>query len=91
MNFEFGDLMKSPVRPPAPEIPRAEQLERERQMIFHSYQSGGVPHEDPPHSGPVDPSDICVLNERGAHLRLGRRCPHGLIGADFETVTQVDF
>lgn len=88
MNFELGDLMKSPVRPPAPEVPRAEVLEYERQMLFHSHRSGEVPHaqED---SGPVDPANVCVLDDRGGHRKLGQHCPHGLVGGDFETVTEI--
>jgi hypothetical protein len=91
MNFELGDLCKSSVRPPVPEIPRAELLERERQGIFHSHRSGEVPHANLPDSGPVAQDDICVLDERGGHRKLGRNCPHGLIGADFDTVTDVLF
>lgn len=89
MNFELGELMKSPVRPPVPEVPRAEQLEYERQMLFHSHRSGEVPHGALPENGPVDPANVCVLDDRGGHRRLGQKCPHGLVGGDFETVTEI--
>lgn len=102
MNFELEELCQSPVRPPVPEVPRAEQLARERQMVFHSHRAGQVPHGAPPNpvrdhqpipgqdSGPVHAADVCVLDERGGHRKLGMRCPHGLRDADFVTVTQVD-
>lgn len=32
---------------------------------------------------------MCRLDERGAHLRVSKWCPHGLLTADFETVTEV--
>lgn len=89
MNFDLDELCRSPVRPPVPEIPRAEQLARERQNIFHSYRSGEVPHANLPDSGPVQQADVCVLDERGGHRKLGMHCPHGLRQADFETVTEV--
>lgn len=91
MNFEHDELCRSPVRPPVPEMPRAEVLARERQMVFHSHRSGEVPHANLPDSGPVNPGDVCLLDERGGHRRLGAHCPHGLIGADFDTVTDVLF
>lgn len=90
MNFELGDLCRPSVRPPVPEVPRAEQLERERQMIFHSHRAGEVSHANLPDSGPVNPGEVCVLDERGGHRRLGANCPHGLVGADFDTVTVID-
>jgi hypothetical protein len=100
MNSDIDDLAVPSVRPPVPEVPRAEQLAHERQMIFHGHQSGQVPRSAPnPYrqrqdlpgmdSGPVHAAEVCVLDERGGHRRLGRNCPHGLLGADFETVTDV--
>jgi hypothetical protein len=80
-------------RPPAPEVPLAVRQEQERQRIFHSYSPGTalrgpvnpargsqpIPGEG---SGPVFHGDVCVLDERGGHRRMGMRCPHQLGWSD---------
>jgi len=62
----------------------------ERQQVFHSHQPGGVQHGPPPDSGPVNRADICVLDERGGHRKLGMRCPH-FKDFDPDAVTEVRF
>jgi len=98
-NRDFNELVDV-LRPPAPEIPRAEQLERERLGIFYSHEPGTALHapENParefqPDNGPVEPipmgrAAVCVLDERGGHVRLGENCPH-FEGYDRDTVTEV--
>jgi hypothetical protein len=100
-NADFGDYARPSARPPAPEIPRAEQLAHERQQLFHGHRSGQVPHSEPGNSsrqfqplpgegtGPVQAADVCVLDDRGGHRRIGQRCPHGLRDGDFKTVTEI--
>ena len=101
-NRDFSELVTA-LRPPAPEVPRAQQLEYQRQQIFHSHQPGMVPRgpeNDAREFRALEPVDApalrggaetCVLDERGGHLRLGRNCPHGLTGFDPNEVLTVDF
>lgn len=86
-NREFNELI-SVVRPPAPEVPRAEQLARQRQQVFHAHEPRSVQRgpanperEFQPvatQTGPasVDRAEVCVLDERGGHVQLGMHCPH---------------
>jgi len=86
-NNEFHEVVQI-VRPPAPELPRAEQLAAERQKTFHSHEPVQV-QPGPPNPGreftPVPPepvparmdrAGVCVLDERGGHQVLGVQCPH---------------
>jgi len=100
-NNEFNELVQV-VRPPAPEVPTAERLARERQGIFYSHEPREAlrgpespAREFKPDSGPgacipMGRSAVCVLDERGGHLKLGERCPH-FADYDGETVTQITF
>lgn len=76
--------------PPPKELPPAEKARRNQQAVFHSeavergrqvgYQATATEAEG-----------ICVLDERGNHKRVSPYCPHGLLDADFETVTVIEF
>jgi hypothetical protein len=99
MTFPYPGQM---VRPPAPELPPAERLRRERQEIFRSYVPGQVQHGVPPDPrrqhqpaspdiiGPVEKPEVCVLDERGGHRQLGYRCPH-FAGFNRDEVIEVSF
>jgi len=100
-NRDFNELVAI-VRPPAPEIPPAVRQERERQGIFHSHEPGQAPRgpesdarefkpdRDAMHPVHMDRAEVCVLDERGGHLRLGQHCPH-FKGYDKDEVTEVTF
>jgi hypothetical protein len=64
-------------RPPAPEAPLEVRQWQERQAIFHAYEGGTVQHE-PLNSGPIARGEVCEMDERGGHRRLGMHCPHNL-------------
>lgn len=81
MNGDSVDAAVVQPRTPAPEIPPEVRQWQERQQIFHSYETGTVQHE-PLNSGPIGKGDICVLDERGGHRRIGQHCPHGLGWSD---------
>jgi hypothetical protein len=88
-NRDFSELVQM-VRPPVPEMPTAERLARERQQIFHSHQPGQIQHATPLDSGPVERQDVCILDERGGHRKLGWRCPH-FAEFDRDEVIEVKF
>ena len=76
--------------PPAKETPPAVREWRERQQIFH-----GEAAERGRHVGyqatAADNTNICVLDEHSNHKRVSKNCPHGLLTADFDTITVITF
>lgn len=100
MNRNHDELVQM-VRPPRRELPAKERQAIERQYIFREHMPGSVPRSAPnprrqyqPVSdlaaGPVERPDFCILDERGGHRALGRRCPH-FAGYDPDEVTEIRF
>lgn len=76
--------------PPAKETPPAVREWRERRQLFHGEAQERGRHVGYQACG-ADNENICVLDEHGNHKRVSRNCPHGLLTADFDSVTVITF
>lgn len=80
-----------PGRPPR-QLTGAEQAEmRKRGAFAQEAASSNLGRQLPNQPPSMGQGGMCVLNERGSHLRIGKRCPHGLLELDLDSITVVDF
>lgn len=76
--------------PPPKEVPAHVKEAQQRQYLFRSEaieRGRQVGYQ----ATAADNLNICVLDERGNHKRVSANCPHGLLEADFESVTVITF
>lgn len=57
--------------------------------IFREETPARGRQEDPRQRAQVPRDEVCVLDDRGGHRRIGLHCPHGLF-SDIEHVADVD-
>lgn len=76
--------------PPPREIPAHIKEQQKQQYLFRNEAI-----ERGRHVGyqlcAADNKNICVLDGHGNHKRVSANCPHGLLTADFDSITVVTF
>ena len=73
----------------APPVDSETEARRKHQEIFREETPGRGRQEDPRLRAQVPRDEVCILDERGGHRRVGLHCPHGLF-SDVEHVAGVE-